>query len=229
VLFINNGVHMLRTGKERKLPEWLGFTGLREVPQVPLERVIVSQPRHPFLAHLPQEGKRPWMGGGYVTTGLSAGQVLIDLAGDGSALLYIRAIGKGQVVHYGRQTFRYRGETLESLPGAVRRKKFDQEQARTVERAIFEQQRLLRAIAAQWPNLLTARDVLKAGAAELHGVREGLFAWYREPDRDRDRWDEPTLFHDPSPRSEEQLQEIALDVGRNEYESFFFYLTNFGQ
>lgn len=216
VLFINSGLLMLKTGKKWQLLEWLGFTAVRVMKDIPLQDVLVSKPRDSLVAHFATQGKRPWMSGGYVTDGLSEGEALIDLTGKKNALLYVRTLGKGQVVHYGRQTFRFIKNPQDST------------QKELNEEAIREQQGILRAVVAQWPTLTTTKDVLAAREAQLPGRRERLFPWYREPDHDPGRSDEPRLFHDPAPRAEELLDRFTLDVGRNEYESFFFYLTNFG-
>jgi hypothetical protein len=226
LLFIYHGALMLKPGKGGKLPEWLGFTELREVKEVPIQDVVIAQPRHPFIAHVAGAGKRPWMSGGYAAVGMDGGDALIDLTGDKTALLYVRTMGRGQVVHFGRQTFRFERKTLKSLPRVVRRQQLAQEQAAAVRQTILEQQGVLRAVVEQWPGLATTRSILLARETQLP-LREGLFAWYRDPDDDRQRA-LPEFFHDPAPRADELLKEFTLDVGRKEFESFFFYLTNFG-
>ena len=225
LLFINTGANLLREKGTRAFPEWLGFTtmsfrrargsagpgpdGKPVQPGAP--NVLLPETRHPFLAHLGGVPGRLWMGSGYVTSNRTAGKALIALDKPDHALLHIHQIGKGQVVHFGRQAFRY----IKSPKTAAQKK--------ANELALADMQGVLQAVADGWPGLLRAADVLRAAERAIP-CRERLFAWYREPGTAAG----PAQFPDPAPRAAEQVTALEFDIGRDEFESFFLYLTNFG-
>ena len=226
LFFINSGANLLLEKKSRRLPEWLGFTGIAfrratttagpgpdSEPVHPLTPgILLPEADHPFLGHLADAPRRVWMRSGYVTLGRSAGDAIVAMDDAGKALIYSRSVGKGEVAHFGRQAFRYRKGA--KTPA----------EERANEQAVADMQGVLRNVADSWPGLLTTAAVLREREAQLP-CRQRLLAWYRDPGRAI----VPDHFADPAPRVGEDLKALRFDMGTGEFESAFFYLTNFGE